>query len=45
VNEGGDDKAGLTLNETKTSLRNARQQRFACLGYGVLQRHIERRTA
>jgi hypothetical protein len=33
VDEGGDDKLGLTLNEAKTSLRNARQDRFDFLGY------------
>jgi RNA-directed DNA polymerase len=35
-------KLGLTLNEAKTSVRNARQECFDFLGYGVLQRHIER---
>jgi len=36
-------KLGLTLNEAKTSVRNARQERFDFLGYCVLQRQIERR--
>src|ERR1700758_5828045 len=36
-------KLGLTINEAKTSLRNARQERFDFLGYCVLQRHAERR--
>ena len=35
-------KLGLTLNEAKTSVRNARQECFDFLGYGVLQRYIER---
>src|SRR6266404_4381077 len=35
-------KLGLTLNEAKTSLRNARQDRFDFLGYCVLQAHTER---
>ena len=35
-------RLGLILNETKTSLKNARQERFDFLGYCVLQRHIER---
>ncbi len=35
-------KLGLTLNEAKTSVRNARQECFDFLGYGVLQRHMER---
>jgi hypothetical protein len=38
-------KLGLTLNEAKTSLKNARQERFDFLGYCVLQRHTERREA
>src|SRR6202023_1589949 len=33
-------RLGLTLNEGKTSLKNARQERFDFLGYCVLQRHI-----
>ncbi len=37
-------RLGLTLNEAKTSLKNARQERFDFLGYCVLQRHIERRA-
>jgi RNA-directed DNA polymerase len=32
-------RLGLALNEAKTSIRNARQERFDFLGYGVLQRH------
>jgi RNA-directed DNA polymerase len=32
-------KLGLALNETKTSVRNARQEHFGFLGYSVLQRH------
>jgi RNA-directed DNA polymerase len=36
-------KLGLTINEAKTSVRNARQERFDFLGYCVLQRHMERR--
>jgi RNA-directed DNA polymerase len=36
-------KLGLTLNEAKTSLKDARQERFDFLGYCVLQRHMERR--
>ena len=32
-------KLGLTLNEAKTSLRDARSERFDFLGYSVLQRH------
>ena len=36
-------KLGLTLNEAKTSVRNARQERFDFLGYCVLQRQRERR--
>lgn len=32
-------KLGLTLNEAKTSLRDARKERFDFLGYSVLQRH------
>jgi RNA-directed DNA polymerase len=35
-------KLGLTLNEAKTSVRNAREECFDFLGYGVLQRHMER---
>jgi RNA-directed DNA polymerase len=35
-------RLGLTLNEAKTSLKNARQERFDFLGYCVLQRHTER---
>jgi RNA-directed DNA polymerase len=38
-------RLGLTLNEGKTSLKNARQERFDFLGYCVLQRHIERRAS
>jgi RNA-directed DNA polymerase len=38
-------KLGLTLNEAKTSLRDARRERFTFLGYCVLQRHRERRSA
>jgi RNA-directed DNA polymerase len=38
-------KLGLTLNESKTSLKDARRERFDFLGYCVLQRHIERRSA
>jgi len=38
-------KLGLTLNEAKTSVRNARQERFDFLGYCVLQRQIERRES
>jgi RNA-directed DNA polymerase len=37
-------RLGLTLNEVKTSLKNARQERFDFLGYCVLQRHLERRA-
>ena len=33
---------GLTLNEAKTSLKNAREEHFDFLGYCVLQRHKER---
>ena len=33
MDDGGDDEARLTLNEAKTSLRNARQERFDFLGY------------
>ncbi len=32
-------KLGLTLNEAKTSVRDARNERFDFLGYSVLQRH------
>jgi RNA-directed DNA polymerase len=32
-------KLGLTLNETKTSLRDARSESFDFLGYSVRQRH------
>ena len=38
-------KLGLTINESKTSLKNARRERFDFLGYCVLQRHKERRSA
>jgi RNA-directed DNA polymerase len=38
-------KLGLAINEAKTSLRDARQERFDFLGYCVLQRHKERRSA
>jgi RNA-directed DNA polymerase len=37
-------KLGLTLNEAKTSLKEARTESFAFLGYCVLQRHLERRA-
>ena len=37
-------KLGLTLNEAKTSLRNARQERFDFLGYSFGP-HRTRRTA
>jgi RNA-directed DNA polymerase len=37
-------RLGLTVNEAKTSLKNARQERFDFLGYSVLQRHKERRA-
>ena len=37
-------RLGLTVNEAKTSLKNARQERFDFLGYCVLQRHKERRA-
>ena len=33
MDEGGYDQAWLTLNEAKTSLGNARQERFDFLGY------------
>jgi RNA-directed DNA polymerase len=33
VDEESDDTAWLTLNEAKTSLKNARQERFDFLGY------------
>ena len=33
VDEGGDDKLGLTINEDKTSLKDARKERFDFLGY------------
>jgi RNA-directed DNA polymerase len=36
-------RLGLTLNEAKTSLKNAREEHFDFLGYCVLQRHKERR--
>src|SRR5208337_3145834 len=32
-------KLGLTLNEAKTSVKDARRQGFDFLGYSVLQRH------
>jgi len=38
-------KLGLTLKEAKTSLRDARQECFTFLGFCVLQRHRERRSA
>lgn len=34
-------KLGLTLNETKTSLRNARQDRFDYLGYSFGPHHYK----
>jgi RNA-directed DNA polymerase len=33
VDWAGDDKLGLTLNEAKTSIQNARQESFDFLGY------------
>jgi RNA-directed DNA polymerase len=36
-------KLGLTINESKTSLKDARREHFTFLGYCVLQRHRERR--
>ena len=33
MDEGGDDQAGLTINEAKTSLKDARKERFDFLGY------------
>jgi len=38
-------KLGLTINENKTSLKDARRECFDFLGFCVLQRHIERRAA
>ena len=38
-------KLGLTLNEAKTSLRNAQQDRFDFLGFSVLQAHTERSSS
>jgi RNA-directed DNA polymerase len=37
-------KLGLTLNEAKTSVKNAQTERFDFLGYCVLQRQMERRS-
>ena len=36
-------RLGLTLNEAKTSVRDAQAERFDFLGYSVLQRQTERR--
>jgi RNA-directed DNA polymerase len=33
-------RLGLSFNEAKTSLKNARHERFDFLGYCVLQRHM-----
>ena len=33
MDAGGDDRLGLTLNEAKTSIKEARQERFDFLGY------------
>ena len=37
-------RLGLSINENKTSVKDARTERFDFLGYSVLQRHMERRT-
>jgi hypothetical protein len=39
VDEGGDDE-GLTLNEAKTSVKDARRQSFDFLGYTLGPRHF-----
>jgi RNA-directed DNA polymerase len=38
-------KLGLTLNGAKTSVRDARTERFDFLGYSVLQAHTERSSS
>jgi RNA-directed DNA polymerase len=38
-------KLGLTLNEAKTSVKDARTERFDFLGYSVLQAHTERSSS
>ena len=37
-------RIGLSINEEKTSVKDARTEAFDFLGYSVLQRHIERRA-
>ena len=44
MDEGGDDAARPTLNEAKTSLKNARQERFDFLGYLVRTSPLQKRT-
>jgi RNA-directed DNA polymerase len=36
------DKLGLALNETKTGIRDARRERFDCLGYSLGPHHYRK---
>ena len=45
MDEGGDDEARADLNEAKTSLRDARQERFDFLGYTFGPASLSRGTA
>jgi RNA-directed DNA polymerase len=39
------ERLALTLNEKKTSVRNARRERFDFLGYSVLQKCTDKEVA